>query len=168
MVKKILPVVTKAELENAGDDAWDFLFLFIDKYYDLMQTGDVSEIAGFFYLKQQTLILFNNLYGQVVNGGFLQLIFNGHSYILNKAFSNNIRLWGAEKLAATVDKAIHFFLLKKDELLKLNTNEDFSNMYKQYPEFESIDNEFYEIMDDETKIIRGYVESNIDAFARIV
>ena len=59
-----------------------------------------------FSAAQHTLMAFNSLYGEVSNGGFLQLIQNGYgSYIFDNPFSEHIKEWGAVEIAKIVDDA---------------------------------------------------------------
>ena len=44
MTNKTLPILTQDEINKAKDDSWDFLFLFIDKYYKTMSSDQNEEI----------------------------------------------------------------------------------------------------------------------------
>jgi F0F1-type ATP synthase gamma subunit len=166
MTNKTLPILTLDEINKAKDDSWDFLFLFIDQYYKIMSSDQNEEIMEEFSADQHTLLAFNSLYGQVTNGGFLQLIQNGYgSYVFENPFSEHIKSWGAIEIANIVDEAKIIYEKHKTEIEKEATLEEFSKMYEEYTDFEPLDDKFYEIMDGEVEIIRKYVENNLSLFA---
>ena len=168
MTNKTLPILSQDEINNAKNDTWDFLFLFIDHYYETISSSQNEEIMNEFSAEQHTLLAFNSLYGQVTNGGFLQLIQNGYgSYVFDNPFSEHIKNWGALEMAKIVDDAKIIYDQHKDALEKETTIEEFSKMYDEYTDFEPLDDKFYEIMDDEVEIIRKYVEDNLSFFANV-
>src|SRR5476651_2075728 len=156
MSDKIMPLITQTDINQAGSDAWDVLSVFIDKYYEEMETGDIDEIIKCLNPAQQTLILYSQLYGQVTNGGFVQLIANGYFYVLDSTFALNMALWGAKGTAAILERGIELYQLKKDQFRNPQTAAEFSAMYKQHPEFEPLSDEFFEIMDGDAEIIKNY------------
>jgi hypothetical protein len=165
MSDKIKPLITQTDIDQAGSDAWDILLVFIDKYYEQMETDDIDEIVKCLNPAQQTLILYSQLYGQVTNGGFVQLIANGYFYLLDSTFAHDIALWGAKGTAAILERCVELYQIKKDHFRNPQTAAEFSAMYKQYPEFEPLSDEFFEIMDSETETIKSYVLENIGKFA---
>ena len=46
--------------------------------------------------------------------------------------------------------------------------DDFAALYEECPEFEALDEEFYEVMDEEVSILRKFVEKNLSDFVTIV
>lgn len=162
-----LPTLTKEQIDNALNDTWDFLFLFIDHYIEFMSDSENQEEAmKEFSSDQHTLLAFNYLYGQVSNGGFIQLVQNGYgAYVFNNPFSKYMREWGAEKTADIVDQANVIYQKEKENLEKETTLEDFSEMYDEYQDFEPLDEKFYEVMDEEAKIVKEYVYKHIENFA---
>lgn len=78
------------------DSPWDFLYLFIDEYYRMMERD--KSIIEYFNPLQHTLLAFNYLYCQVCNGGFIQLIKNRYgAYIFESLFTETIKQWGVQK-----------------------------------------------------------------------
>ena len=162
-----LPELKAKDIENTEKKGWDFLFLCTDKYFEMI--NEKPEIIAEFNDSQHTLLAYNYLYGEVVNGGFIQLIVNGHGpYVLNEHFSERIKSWGAKNIAEITEKAIIIYEKHKDEMERKLSAEEFSALYEQIPDFDLLDDEFYEIADDETEIIKKYVEENINDFAKII
>ena len=164
-----LPQVSKADLENAKkeNNAWDFLFVFTDKYLEIA-AGENREIMQDFTSSQHTLLAYNYFYGEVCNGGFIQLIQNGYGgYIFYNPFSEHLREWGAKKIAEIVDKAKVIYEQHKEKLEAQTSLEEFTKMYDEITDFEPLEDQFYEIMDKETEFIKNYVENNLTQFAVI-
>lgn len=165
---KNLPRLKKSDLDKSKDDTWDYLFHFIDAYYKILDADPTGDVFDEFSTEQHTLLAYNTVYGEVTNGGFLQLIQNGYgAFIFEDPFAENIELWGAKETAKIVNQAKLIYDKNKDDLEKETTIEEFSEMYKQYPEFEPLDDQFYDIMDNDVEIVRKYVENNILKFAVI-
>ncbi len=110
----------KMTLAKKEEDGWEFLFLFIDHYFKYISSCKSQEQAfQEFNDEQHTLLVFNYLYGQVCNGGFLQLIQNGYgAYIFENPFSKQIRNWGAKNIANIVEKAKIIYDKNKKDLEK--------------------------------------------------
>jgi hypothetical protein len=163
-----LPQVNKADLENAKNrrDAWDFLFVFTDKYL-AMAVGENQELMKDFTPSQHTLLAYNYLYGEICNGDFIQLIQNGYSrYVFDNPFSDHLREWGAEKIAEIVDKAKVVYETHR-EIFDKTTFEDFWELYDKITDFEPLENQFDKVMGKETKLIKKYVENHLEEFAVI-
>jgi hypothetical protein len=130
-----------------------------------MEKNPNGEKTAGFNDSQLTLLAYNILYGQVSNGGFIQLIHNGYGgYIFDGPFSEIVKPWGAVKTAEIVDEAKIVYDKHKEELEQEKTAEEFSELYTKIKDFEELETEFYEVMDKETEIIRKYVEDNVNDF----
>jgi hypothetical protein len=168
-----LPEIKAIDLEKAKNDAiakkdaWYFLFVFTDRYLEMM-TND-PETMQKLNDSQRTLLSYNYLYGEVVNGGFMQLIENRYgAYIFENNFSEAIRSWGAVKIAEIVEKGKIIYGKYKPEFEKSVSNEEWIELYNKIIEFEPLNDEFYKVMGNETKIIKEYVEKNINDFGIII
>ena len=172
-MNKSFPKLKKTEIENKFEiakkeqDGWEFLWLLTDYYFEFMSTfKNEAEAYKEFNDKQHTLLAYNYLYGQVCNGGFLQLIQNGYgAYIFDNPFSENIKEWGANETSQLVNKAKIIYDRNKKDLEKETSLNEFSEMYKDYTDFEPLDSKFYDVMDGEVEIIKDYVYKNIKYFA---
>ena len=190
---KNLPIIKASDLKKSAKnkDAWDFLFHFTDKYFEMLQES--PEAMQDFNDSQRVLVAYNYLYGEVVNGGFIQMITNGVAYVFELPFSEIIKSWGANRVADIVDRAKIIYDENKDafsqgrdlmiafsearakvtsqkEADKLSQKlwEEQSKIYDNITGFEPLENEFYDCMDAETVVIKNYVENNIDKFGTII
>jgi hypothetical protein len=165
----ILPEISKKDIENAKDDAWDFIYIFINKYFEIIENSKDKEIMREFNEYQHTLMAYMYLDSEVCNGGFIQLIQNGYGgYIFNNPFSEFIKSWGADKTAQIVEKAKEIYNKYKEELEEEKTMEEFSELYKKITEFRPLEDKYYEINDSETERIKEYVENHLNNFAKII
>jgi tetratricopeptide (TPR) repeat protein len=161
----ILEKLKESGTKKLFEEPWDFLYIFLGKYFEAIKKNPGKEKTAGFTAAQHTLFAYNLLYGQVSNGGFIQLIQNGYGgYIFDGPFSDIIKSWGAVKTSEITDKAKIVYDTYKEELEQEKTAEEFSELYTKIKDFEELETEFYEIMDGETEIIRKYVEENINDF----
>ena len=190
---KHLPKIKAKDLKESAksDDPWDYLFNFTDKYFDML--AETPEIIEDFNDSQLVLVAYNYMYGEVVNGGFIQMIINGKAYAFEEPFSEVIRSWGAVRIADIVDRAKAIYEKNKDALLggrqaqidfsdayaKVTSEneakeleqqvwEKHSKLYEEFTDFDALADEFYACMDEETAVIKRYVENNLGEFGIIV
>jgi hypothetical protein len=165
--KGILPEIEKEAVERAKNDAWELIYLFGRKYYEMIEKNG-EKITEQFSEHQHTLMAYKYLDSEVCNGGFIQLIHNGYgNYIFNSSFSEHLKSWGAEKSSEIVEKARMIYNKYKKELEEEKSAEEFSELYKKITEFEPLEDEYYKINDDETEKVKKYIETHLDDFAVI-
>ncbi|MDR2194392.1 MAG: DMP19 family protein [Treponema sp.] len=161
----ILKKLKKSETRKLFEDSWDFLHIFLHKYFEIMKNAPDGEGAQGFNNSQHTLLAYHILYWQVSNGGFIQLIHNGYGgYLFDGPFSEIVKSWGALRTAEIVDAAKIVYDNHKEELERATTTEGFSELYTKIKDFEELETAYYEIMDKETEIIRKHIEENIHDF----
>jgi tetratricopeptide (TPR) repeat protein len=151
---------------SIAEKPWDDLIEYIDKYREIsaMLLGG-KVMTDYFNNSQLTLMAYYFFYEQVSNGGFIQLVQNGYGdFIFNTPFSETIKTWGAEEACEIIEKARIIYEKYEDELKKETTEEEFLELYSEITDFEPLEEDFFEIMKDETETIRRYVEENADDF----
>jgi hypothetical protein len=162
-----LPLIQKSELDAATDPV-DYLYLFIEKYHQLISADTTGQIQNEFNAEQNVLMAYNLFDGQVCNGGFIQLIENGYGpYVFDSPLSEHLRDWGLAKTADLIDQARTFYLPKREILERKKTLAEFAKLYQEHPEFDPLDSEYYEIVDSERELIKEYIQEHLSDFARI-
>jgi tetratricopeptide (TPR) repeat protein len=147
------------------DDPWDYLFEYVDKYEEILVENPNGKITDSFNDSQITLLVYSFLYGQVSNGGFIQLVQNGYGgLVFDSPFSEIIKTWGAEKTGEIVEKAGIIYNKYKDELEKEKSMEEFSELYSEITDFEPLEEEFFKTMENESNIVKKHVEDNASEF----
>jgi hypothetical protein len=162
-----LPKIKKAEIQEVDNNQLDFLFLFVEKYQEIIDKDN----SGINYLNnsQKTLLNFIHLNAQIASGGFIQLIKNGFGEIIfNKNFTETIKLWGVTRTAEFIEEGNEIYIKYKPEIENAETMDELNEIYKKTKAFETMDTIIYEIMEDEGGIIKKYIEENINEFAVIV
>lgn len=163
-------IVKDADLMQAAQQGMDeFLQVFVKGIYDAIDGQLTAENMAELNVDQITLLAWNVLHEEVMDGGFVQLIHNGYGpFIFKNPFAKAVKLWGLRDLAKLVYNA-HTLYLKYREEIEVECDEDeFMAMFERYPEFDDMDDEFVENEEQWTEQIAQYVDDNLHKFAEIV
>lgn len=150
-------------------DDIDYINLYTDAYlahvgYDL-NANNMGMLDGY----QHALLSFWFIHEEVGHGGFVQLIQNGYGgYIFDNPTAKALKIFGAEKTAKIIYKAKEIYDANRAELERETTDEEFTAMYVDFEVFDELEEQFYAIQKEETKIIAEFVEKNRNLFAEIV
>jgi hypothetical protein len=161
--------VKDCELQRAANEGMDsFLQVFVDAIHKAiggeLTTENISELTA----DQVTLLAWNTLHEEVMDGGFVQLIHNGYgSFIFQNPFAKAIKMWGLRNLSKLVYEG-HSLWLKHRSVIECEMSEDeFMALFETLPEFDNLDDEFVEHEEEWTAMIAHYVDENVDNFAII-
>lgn len=163
-------IVKDADLMQAAQQGMDeFLQVFVKGIYDAIDGQLTTENMAELNADQITLLAWNVLHEEVMDGGFVQLIHNGYGpFIFKNPFAKAVKLWGLRDLSKLVYNA-HTLYLKYREEIEVECDEDeFMAMFERYPEFDDMDDEFVENEEQWTEQIAQYVDDNLQKFAEIV
>lgn len=163
-------IVKDAGLMLAAQQGMDeFLQVFVKGIYDAIDGQLTAENMAELNADQITLLAWNVLHEEVMDGGFVQLIHNGYGpFIFKNPFAKAVKLWGLRDLSKLVYNA-HTLYLKYREEIEVECDEDeFMAMFERYPEFDDMDDEFVENEEQWTEQIAQYVDDNLQKFAEIV
>lgn len=154
--------IKRADLEKTKD-AHEYLNLIRQKYIELW-SAEPDNLADNFTDDHFILIYYMVLYDQVQNGGFLQLLFNGYgNAVFDSPMIDTLKEWGALELSTILEKIKQPSMVVDNELKnKEKTLDILSKLYKEYPEFDNYDKEFYQnygILE-----VKAYVESHLSDF----
>ncbi|MCI5818295.1 MAG: DMP19 family protein [Prevotella sp.] len=118
---------------------------------------------------QITLIAYSVLRDEVMDGGFVQLIYNGWGpFFFNNPFAKAIRLWGLTDLAPLINKANRLYKKHRADIEKDYTDDEFMELFERFPDFDDLDDKFVENEEQWTNRIAFYVDDNLDKFVTIV
>lgn len=159
--------IKKTELTRWNDPN-SYISVFAIKYYKVWN-DDPQNLFENLTQDQIILTLYNILFDQVQNGGFLQLIFNGYDYMIKEGspIPETLREWGAAETANVLAKIAPHIQKVSDTISESEWSvENLSKLYKQFPEFNEFDEEFYN--NDGSLEVKKYVEENLSKFATIV
>lgn len=156
----------KAAAEKGSDEFLDVFFNAIfTRYGGKIGEPMMSELNA----DQMTLVAFKAMHDEVMDGGFVQLIYNGYGpFLFFNPFVKVVREWGLDDLASLVNKAGRLFRKYGREIERDCTDEEFMAMFEQYPEFDELDDKFVENEEEWVANIAYYVDEHIDRFAEVV
>lgn len=104
-----------------------------------------------------------------MTGGFCQLIQNGYGgYIFDNPFAKVMRLWGAEEFSKLIYRAKKVYDAHRADLEKERTEDEFMAMYEQYEAFDELEEEYFEMEEQVTATVVGYLDDHLELFAKII
>ena len=162
--------VKDADLQQAALEGMDeFLQVFIDALRDSIGGELTSETIGELNADQITLLAWDTLHTEVMDGGFIQLIHNGYGpFIFKNPFAKALnKMWGMRELSKLVYNAHTLYAKYGAEIEKECTDDEFMALFERYPEFDDLDDLFVENEEEYTEQVARYVDEHIENFATI-
>lgn len=118
--------------------------------------------------EQITLWGYDILHEEVMDGGFIQLIYNGYGpFFFDNPFAKAMRLWGLNDFSKILYKAKNLYDERKDDLTRERTDEEFMALFENNEEFDELDDYFVEHEEDITAAVACYVDDHLDSFVEI-
>ena len=155
--------------QAAGEGMDAFVGCFVRAVKEAIGGELTAETLGELNSDQITLLAWDTLHQEVMDGGFVQLIHNGYGpFIFKNPFAKAVKLWGMRELSKLV-YAAHTLYEKHHEQIELDcTDEEFMALFEQFPEFDDLDDEFVEREEEWTAAIAHYIDEHIERFATVV
>lgn len=157
------------ELRSAAAEGMDaFLGTIVSAIRKAIGGELTTETLGMLNSDQITLLAWDTLHEEVMDGGFVQLIHNGYGlFIFKNPLAKALKLWGLRDLSKLIYNA-HTLYEKYHEVLERDYSDDeFMALFEQYPEFDDLDDEFVEQEEAWTAQIAHYVDDNLDRFVTV-
>ena len=158
-----------ADLQKAAMEGMDeFLGVFTKAIYDAIGGELTAENMGELNSDQLTLLSWDILHEELMDGGFVQLIYNGYGpFIFKNPFAKALRQWGLREPSKFIYDA-HTLWLKHREKIEVElSDEEFMALFEQFPDFEDMDDKLIENEEAWTEDIARYVDDHIERFAKI-
>lgn len=161
--------VKDSDLRNAASAGMDeFLKVFTDAIMASVGGELTADTMAELNSDQITLLAYDILHNEVMDGGFVQLIYNGYgSFLFRNPFAKAIKGWGIDELASLVKKAGKLYFKYKNEIERECTDDEFMAMFEQYPEFDDLDDLFVENEETWTGMVACYVDEHIERFVMV-
>jgi len=155
------------EAARKGNEA--FVDLFAQRLLAAVGGELTAETMGQLTADQITLLAYQTVKREVMEGGFIQLIYNGYGpFIFLNPFAKAMRLWGARDFCNLVYDARRLYEEFGDELTRERSDEEFMALYEQYEQFDDLDDTFIEMEPEVTEIVAHYIDEHIDNFAVVI
>lgn len=161
--------VSDEQLRKAADKGMDaFVEVFVDAIREAIGGELTAETMAELNADQITLLAWNTLHEEVMDGGFVQLIHNGYGpFIFKNPFAKAVKLWGMRELSKLIYNAHTLYEKYKEQIERECNEEEFMALFEQCPEFDDLDDEFVENEEEWTAQIAEYIDANLEKFVTI-
>lgn len=161
--------IDDAALQQAAQEGMDaFLQVFIRATKAAIGGELTAETMAELTADQVTLLAWDTLHEEVMDGGFVQLIHNGYGpFVFKNLLVKALKLWGLRDLSKLIYDAHTLWLKHREEIERDCTDEEFMALFERFPEFDDLDDEFVENEEEWTSMIAHYVDEHIEHFAQI-
>lgn len=161
--------VKDSDLSKAATEGMDeFIGVFTHAIREAIGGELNADNMGELNADQITLLAYETLRDEVMDGGYVQLIHNGYGgFIFLNPFAKAIKLWGLRDLSKQIYNVHSLYLKYRDELERDCSDEDFMALFEQYPEFDDYDDDFVENEEEWTELVARYIDEHIEQFATI-
>lgn len=162
-------IVSDNSLQQAALEGMDaFVGVFVDAIRNAIGGELTTETMAELNSDQITLLAWDMLHAEVMDGGFVQLIHNGLGpFIFKNPFAKAIRLWGLRDLSKMIYEVHTLWLKYREDIEQDCTDEEFMALFERFPEFDEYDDQFVESEEQWTDDIAHYIDDNLEEFATI-
>ena len=156
-------------LQQAAAEGMDaFVKVFVEAIREAIGGEPTQETMAQLTADQVTLLAWDTLHDEVMDGGFVQLIHNGYGpFIFKNPFAKAIKLWGLRDLSKLIYDAHTLWLKHRDVIERDLTDDEFMALFEQLPEFDDLDDKFVENEEEWTSMIAHYIDEHIENFVSI-
>lgn len=161
--------IKDSSLQQAAAEGMDaFVDVFVDAINAAIGNQLTTETMAQLNSDQITLLAYQTLRDEVMDGGFVQLIHNGYGpFIFKNPFAKAIKQWGLKDLSKLVYDAHTLYNRYGAEIERDCTDEEFMALFEQYSEFDEMDDDFVENEEQWTQMVAVYLDDHIEKFATI-
>lgn len=163
--------IKDADLSQAALDGMDaFVAVFVTAIRQAIGGEPTAETIQQLNADQMTLLCWDTLHQEVMDGGFIQLIHNGYGpFIFKNPFAKALnKMWHMRELSKMIYD-VHTLWLENHEAIEQDcTDDEFMALYERFPQFDDYDDSFIENEEQWTEQIAHYVDEHIENFAIII
>ena len=154
--------------EAAGEGMDAFVGCFVSATKEAIGGELTAETMAELNSDQVTLLAWDVLHEEVMDGGFVQLIHNGYGpFIFKNPLAKALKLWGLRELSKLIYSAHTLYIKYGEQIERDCTDDEFMALFEQFPEFDDLDDTFVEEEENWTADIAHYIDENIERFATI-
>ena len=162
--------ISDATIRQAAGEGMDaFVGVFVDAVKTAIGGQLTADTMSQLNSDQITLLAWDMLHEEVMDGGFVQLIHNGYGpFIFKNPFAKAVKQWGMRALSKLIYDA-HTLYNKYGATIERDcSDEEFMALFEQYPEFDDMDDVCVEEEEEWTSQIAHYIDANLERFARVL
>ena len=154
--------------EAAGEGMDAFVDCFVGAIKETIGGELTAETMVELNSDQVTLLAWDVLHEEVMDGGFVQLIHNGYGpFIFKNPLAKALKLWGLRELSKLIYSAHTLYIKYGEQIERDCTDDEFMALFEQFPEFDDLDDTFVEEEEKWTADIAHYIDEHIERFATI-
>lgn len=154
--------------EAAGEGMDAFVGCFVSAIKEAIGGELTAETMAELNSDQVTLLAWDILHEEVMDGGFVQLIHNGYGpFIFKNPLAKALKLWELRELSKLIYSAHTLYIKYGEQIERDCTDDEFMALFEQFPEFDDMDDTFVEEEENWTADIAHYIDENIERFATI-
>ena len=117
---------------------------------------------------QITLLAWDVLHEEVMDGGFVQLIHNGYGpFIFKNPLAKVLKMWGMRDLSKMIYAAHSLYAKHYKDIEADCTDDEFMALFEKFPEFDDYDDQFVEQEEMFTDEIARYVDKHLERFVTV-
>ena len=161
--------VKDSDLREAAGEGMDaFVGCFVGAIKEAIGGELTAETMAELNSDQVTLLAWDVLHEEVMDGGFVQLIHNGYGpFIFKNPLAKALKLWGLRELSKLIYSAHTLYIKYGEQIERDCTDDEFMALFEQFPEFDDLDDTFVEEEENWTADIAHYIDEHIERFATI-
>ena len=154
--------------EAAGEGMDAFVGCFVSATKEAIGGELTAETMAELNSDQVTLLAWDILHEEVMDGGFVQLIHNGYGpFIFKNPLAKALKLWGLRELSKLIYSAHTLYIKYGEQIERDCTDDEFMALFEQFPEYDDLDDTFVEEEENWTADIAHYIDENIERFANV-
>ncbi len=152
----------------AGEGMDAFVACFVDAIREAIGGELTAETMAQLNSDQITLLAWQTLHDEVMDGGVVQLIHNGYGlFIFKNPLAKALKLWGMRPLSKLIYDAHSLYVKYGPQIERDCTDDEFMALFEQFPEFDDLDDTFVEEEEAWTEEIARYIDEHISRFALV-
>ncbi len=164
-------IVKDEELARAASEGMDaFLEVVIGALRQAIGGEPTAETMQQLNAEQMTLLCWDTLHREVMEGGFIQLIHNGYGpFIFKNPFAKALnKMWHMRELSKQLYEVHTLWLQNQEELERDCTDDEFMALFERFPQFDDYDDWFVENEEELTIQVAHYVDEHLEQFVNII
>lgn len=155
-------------IEAASHGADEFLDVVLKSLRDMIGGELTAEWLQKLNADQITLLAYQTLRDEVMDGGFVQLIHNGYgAFIFRNPTAKALKGWGLDNLAKLIKKCYKLYMEYHEEIECDCSDDEFMALFERFSKFDDFDDDFVENEEEWTSMVAYYVDEHLDEFVEV-
>lgn len=162
--------IEESDIISSAREGMDaFVNVFVSAIRQAIGGELTAETMGWLSADQVTLLAWDILHAEVMDGGFVQLIHNGYGpFMFKNPVAKAVGAWGMSDLKKLLYDAHRLYAAHHEEIEKDCSDEEFMALFERFPDFDDLDDHFVECEEEYMEQVARYIDEHVDSFGQIV